>query len=70
MKIVTDALPCGCIPGRYLCPQAELLWADVGWWHWQERTLRLEGKIKEAETMLREYQAAMTAYRVHTGETP
>ena len=51
----TKALPCGCIPGFYLCPEAVRLWALVGDTYEQGR---LTGDWKE-------YENARENYRKH-----
>ena len=53
------ALPCGCIPGEYLCPLAVSLWSDAAREFDKVRTQPPESRRWAA------YDEAMAKYRRH-----
>jgi hypothetical protein len=54
----TKTLPCGCVRGHFLCPEAERLWAET------ERTFRLGMKLGKWDM----FDQAALRYKAHVRE--
>ncbi len=65
------ALPCGCIPGYFLCPQAEALWAQVNAAYRQFSGWRREHALAsraEVAAQWTSYQERIDRYNEHFTE--